>query len=111
MSNLVARKLSLVLGLGGSFFVVAAVGCNKSEGACAKGAVAQISGEHGHAAEIPADHVKRGVGGSYQAKGGDHEHVISLKDADFAKLAAGEKVRTVATSVSAHTHEVEVSCK
>ena len=110
MSDPVARRLVVVLGVMGSSLVALVAGC-KSDGACAKGAVAQISGEHGHAAEIPADHVKRGVGGSYQAKGGDHEHVISLKDADFAKLQAGEKVRTIATSVNAHTHEVEVACK
>jgi hypothetical protein len=110
MSDSVARRLVIIFGLGGASLAVFAVGC-KSDGACAQGAVAQISGEHGHAAEVPADHVKRGVGGSYQAKGGDHEHVISLKDADFAKLKAGEKVKTVATSVNAHTHEVEVACK
>jgi hypothetical protein len=100
----------LILGLATAVLVVVNIDC-RGETACAQGAAAEISGNHGHTTEVPAEHVKRGVGGSYAIKGGDHEHVVSLKDADMAELKAGKKVRTIATSVNGHTHEVEVACK
>jgi len=110
MSDANLGKHRLVLGLGSALMITFSVGC-KSQASCTQGAVAEISGNHGHGADVPAEHVNRAVGGSYAIKGGDHEHVVSLKDADMAKLKAGEKIRTVATSVNGHTHEVEVACK
>ena len=92
-----------------------AAGCDKGGGAgggkCGNGTVVELSGTHGHAVEIPADHVKRGMGGGYAVKGGDHEHAVVLRDDDMKKLQAGEKVTTRTSSVNSHLHEVTISCK
>lgn len=71
----------------------------------------EISGNHGHAIDVPADHVKRAIGGTYPVKGGDHEHAIVLKDADMKGLGAGTPVKTRTSSVNGHVHEAEVKCK
>ena len=91
-----------------------AVGCDKGEGAagtkCGNGAQAELTGNHGHAVEISADQIKRGMGGGLGVKGGDHEHAIMLKDEDMKKLQAGEKVSTRTSSVNGHMHEVTITC-
>lgn len=84
-------------------------GCNK--GQKCKSTVVAISGEHGHKADVPADHVNRGIAGTYPVTGGEHEHVLPLKDQDFADLKAGKTVHTRTTSVNGHTHEVEIHCE
>ncbi|MBK8995802.1 MAG: hypothetical protein IPM35_08650 [Myxococcales bacterium] len=91
-------------------------GCDKGGGAAASkcvqnGTQVELSGNHGHAVDIPADHVKRGMGGGYAVKGGDHEHAIVLKDEDMKKLQAGESVTTRTSSVNGHLHEASISCK
>lgn len=92
-----------------------AAGCDKGGGSagtqCANGAQAELTGNHGHAVEISADQIKRGMGGPHAVKGGDHEHAILLKDEDVKKLQAGEKVATRTSSVNGHMHEVTFSCK
>ncbi|MCC6900142.1 MAG: hypothetical protein IT377_14280 [Polyangiaceae bacterium] len=92
-----------------------AVGCDKGGGAgagkCESGTAVELSGNHGHAVDIPADAVKRGMGGGYAVKGGDHEHAVVLKDDDMKKLQAGEKVTTRTSSVNSHLHEVTITCK
>jgi hypothetical protein len=90
--------------------------CDKSSSApqskcMTQGATAEISGNHGHAIDIPADAIKRGMGGTYAVKGGDHEHAIVLKDADMKTLQSGTPVKTRTSSVNGHVHEVEVKCK
>lgn len=83
-----------------------------SQGKCAKnGAVAEISGAHGHVLNIPAAQVKAGVGGAYTLTGGAHQHTIMLTDADMKKLGQDQSVVTRATSIEGHTHEVRVSCR
>jgi len=94
--------------------LVAVTGCEKSapENACTKnGATAELSGNHGHTIDIPADHIKRGIGGTYAVKGGDHEHAIALKDEDMKKLQQAQPVKTRTSSVNGHVHEVEIKCK
>ncbi len=109
------RKLdfSVAVALGSLCSMLAiAASCNKPANKCVtSGAVAEISGDAAHTLEIPADHVKRGLGGMYSSKGGDHEHVIALKDEDMKKLAAGTPVETRTTSVSGHVHEARIRCK
>jgi hypothetical protein len=73
--------------------------------------VATITGQHDHTATVPAEHFKRGVGGTYVAKGKDHDHLFMLKDADLGNLQKGQPVKTVTSSVNAHVHEVLVACK
>lgn len=92
------------------------VGCDKGASAtdskCVQnGTLVELSGNHGHTVDIPADGVKRGIGGTYAVKGGDHEHAIALKDEDMKKLQAGQPVTTRTTSVNGHVHEVSISCK
>jgi hypothetical protein len=90
-------------------------GCDKASAPSSKcvsrGTVAEISGNHGHTLDIPADHVRRGLGGTYAVKGGDHEHVVVLTDADQQKLGAGTAVKTRTSSVNGHVHEIEIKCK
>lgn len=87
-------------------------GC-KSKSACVKnGAVVTVAGSHPHEVTIPAEHIARGVGGVYPVRGQTgHSHVIHLSDAEMRQLAAGTPVQTRTSSVDAHVHEVEVSCK
>lgn len=100
--------------LGSLVLVSLAVACDKGgpENACTKnGAVATISGDPGHSAEIPADSVKRGMGGTYAIKGTEHEHVFVLKDEEMKTLQQGTAVKTRSSSVNAHLHEIEIKCK
>lgn len=86
-----------------------ASGCEEKN-ACAGGVTADISGNHGHSLAIPADAVKRGIGGTYPLQGGSHEHAVPVKDADFEKLQGGGTATTRSTSVEGHTHEITLSC-
>lgn len=71
-----------------------------------------VAGSHPHEVTIPAEHIERGVGGVYPVRGqADHSHVIHLSDAEMRQLKAGTSVQTRTSSVNAHVHEVEVSCK
>jgi len=89
-----------------------AAACSKAASPClTKGAEVTITGQHDHKAAITAEHVKRGVGGTYVAKGEDHDHLFMLKDADMASLQKGQPISTVTSSVNAHVHEVVVACK
>jgi hypothetical protein len=115
MSNGLVRRtlgpiaaLAMVFGLG-------AFGC-KSEPASkcvTNGTVVEISGNHGHTADVPAADIKRGIGGTYPlAKGtADHQHVFVLRDADMQKLQKGEAVTTRSSSVNGHLHELAIRCK
>jgi hypothetical protein len=82
----------------------------KSETACKGGIAVEIAGNHGHSLEIPASAIERGVGGTYPLRGGDHEHVVALRDADLERLKKGEELTTRATSVNGHTHEIGLKC-
>lgn len=90
-------------------------GCAKgtsAESTCAsQGTEVELSGNHGHAVLVPADHVKRAKGGAYAVKGGDHEHAIVLRDEEMKKLLGGEPVKTRTSSVGSHLHEVGIACK
>lgn len=111
MSNLRLGAVmgSLVLGAG---LLLAAPGCDKGGSKCVtNGTVVEISGNHGHTADVPKDAVKRGIGGTYAVKGADHEHAIVLKDEDMQALQKGTPVRTRTSSVNGHLHEVEIRCK
>lgn len=107
-------KSTLRIALGAIVLSFLAAGCDKGvpDNACTKnGAMADLSGNHGHAIDVPADHVKRGIGGTYAVRGGEHEHVIVLKDEDMKKIQRAESVKTRTSSVNGHVHEVEVKCK
>jgi len=92
-----------------AFALSSLAGCRKET--CARLAV-EIAGDHGHAAVIPSDHVKRGVGGNYAARGSaDHSHFITLKDADMERLQSGQAIQTVTSSTGAHTHPVKIQCQ
>ncbi len=111
MSNLrlAAFLGSMVIGAG---VLLGASSCDKASSKCVtNGTVVEISGNHGHTADVPADAVKRGIGGTYVTKGGDHEHAMVLKDDDMKSLQKGQPVRTRTNSVNGHVHEVEIRCK
>jgi hypothetical protein len=111
MNNLKLGAVLAALVLGAGFLVVAP-GCEKSGSKCVtNGTVVEISGNHGHTADVPADAVKRGIGGTYAVKGADHEHALVLKDDDMKSLQKGQAVRTRTSSVNGHLHEVEIRCK
>ena len=108
--------MGMVKSLAVALALTGIVACSKSEPASkcvTNGTVVEISGNHGHTADVPSDAVKRGIGGTYPiAKGtADHEHVFVLKDADMQKLQKGEQVTTRSSSVNGHLHEIGVSCK
>jgi hypothetical protein len=106
-------RISLVM----AGLALVAPGCDKgggggTESKCVtSGTAAEISGNHGHAIDIPSDAVKRGLGGTYAVKGGDHEHAVALTDADMKNLQAGQPATTRTSSVNGHVHEVKISCK
>lgn len=100
--------------LAGTVASIALLGACKgeSQSACiTAGVIVEIDGTHGHEASVPADHVKRGLGGTYPVSGEDHKHVLTLRDADMQKLQRGEPVETVTSSVKGHTHGVTLRCK
>lgn len=107
---LIQRRLSLITVT--VALATAAAGCDrKASGPCAGGVDAEISGNHGHTFDVPAEHFTRDLGGSYAVRGGDHEHTAPLTDANIAALKKGESVTTRTTSVRGHGHEITVRCK
>jgi hypothetical protein len=90
---------------------LAAAGCKDKSACDVEQAKVEISGNHGHSIEIKGSAIRRGIGGTYPVRGGNHEHVFALKDADMKALNAGEKVTTRASSVNGHTHEIVVHCQ
>ncbi len=101
-----------VVSLAGAVAALSLASCKKEESGCmARGATAEISGNHGHTTNIAAEHIRRGVGGTYPVEGADHAHVFVLKDEDMKQLALGNPVKTRSSSVKAHVHEIEVHCK
>lgn len=107
-------SLRLFVTLAGLALTPLSAGCEKGAppSKCeTNGTMVELSGNHGHSVDIPADHVKRGMGGTYAVKGGDHEHAVVLKDEDMKKLKAGTSVTTRTSSVNSHLHEVTISCK
>lgn len=107
-----ARHATFTMALVSALAALAfAQGCSKASACVTRGADVTITGQHEHAATISIDHVKRGVGGTYVAKGKDHDHLFMLKDVDMASLQKGETVKTVTSSTNAHVHEVVVACK
>lgn len=90
--------------------LIVAAGCEKKSACENADVTSKISGNHGHTLDVPAEAVVRGIGGVYPLKGGDHEHIVNLSDADLAALNEGRSVTTRATSVESHTHEVAVRC-
>jgi hypothetical protein len=82
-----------------------------AKGRCGlSGVQAEVSGNHGHMVTIPGEAVDRGIGGTYAVRGGDHEHAVTFRDSDFKKLANGERVEVLTTSVQGHTHSVMAQC-
>jgi len=104
------RALSWVFCAGLAF---GASACDKGgdAGKCGKGTAVEVGGNHGHTADVPVDAIKRGMGGAYAVKGGEHQHAIALSDEETKKLQAGQPVSTRTSSVNAHLHEVTISCK
>jgi hypothetical protein len=88
-----------------------AVDCSrKSKSNCVTLGV-EVAGSHPHSSDVPADHLKRGVGATYPLRDGDHEHVFVLSDSNMQTLQLGQSVTTRSSSVNGHVHEVKVSCK
>jgi hypothetical protein len=90
--------------------LIVASGCQKKQACDGKGVAATISGNHGHTVTIPDNRLNDLIGGTYPVRGGTHEHVVTLKDADMKALAEGQTVTTLASSVNAHTHEITFAC-
>ncbi|HMR04550.1 MAG TPA: hypothetical protein PKA88_02215 [Polyangiaceae bacterium] len=89
-----------------------ALACEKkAESVCPNGADVTIAGNHGHAAELPADKLVKGRSAQAALRGGTHEHALVLKADQVEALGRGEKVQSRTSSVNAHVHEIEVSCK
>jgi hypothetical protein len=89
-----------------------ASGCERKSACEKNGAEGRVAADHAHEITIPADHIKRRIGGSYALKhGADHEHVVSLSDAQIQQLAEQGNVTILATSVKGHTHSIEVRCR
>ncbi|HEX2882505.1 MAG TPA: hypothetical protein VHO25_23450 [Polyangiaceae bacterium] len=86
-------------------------GC-RSEGVCSKhGVKTEVEGNHAHLLAIPAAAVERGSKHAFRIEGSEHEHAVLLNDEHFKKLANGERIEVLTSSVMAHTHNVIVQCK
>lgn len=86
-------------------------GASTSTGAvtCSAAIVAAISGNHGHALEIPLADIEAGVEKMYSAQGtSGHCHQVTLTADDFATLQAGGTVRKL--SCNGGDHEYVLSC-
>lgn len=95
--------------IAGTLALSSLAGCKKNS--CAQ-VIVEVAGDHGHSVVIPTDHVKRGIGGNYDARGSaDHDHGITLRDSDMRALQAGDVIQTVASSARAHTHPVKIQCQ
>ncbi len=79
---------------------------------CQGGATADsITLNHGHSLSVPKGDVDAGVARTYSIQGtSTHPHDVTLTEADFAKLRAGQTVRVTSSVVFGHAHDVEVVC-
>lgn len=80
--------------------------------ACGDGARATaVSANHGHALFVPAEDVAAAVAKTYSIEGSaSHPHEVTLTEADFAALAAGDALEVVSSNNFGHTHVVTVAC-
>jgi hypothetical protein len=79
---------------------------------CTKhGVKTEVEGNHAHLLTIPAAAVERGSRRVFPVQGGEHEHAVLLNEEHFKKLASGERIEVLTSSVMAHTHNVIVQCK
>jgi hypothetical protein len=73
-------------------------------------ACAAISGNHGHALEIPEADLNSIVDRTYSIQGlSGHDHTVTFSPAQLQSLKTGQAV-TVASSVDQHGHNVTVTC-
>lgn len=83
----------------------------KPKGACGeKGTKVEISGNHAHQLELPAEGLASDGAKTYALKGGSHEHAVGLKAEHAKQLASGDVAKTRSSSVNAHVHELEIRC-
>ena len=96
--------------LAAAFFALAfATACEKEPAGCVP--EVKISGNHGHAVEIPAEHVGHDKAEAYSVGGdADHKHAMALRGPQLKSLSSGQKIETRTTSVRAHAHQLVVSC-
>lgn len=123
MSNTITRKQFLSVTV--AAIVVPSLGCDDGDasnegdaegeeeggGDCSAGADGTIASNHGHAASVPAADITAAAAKDYDIMGSSpHTHTISLSTADFAALAAGERVTVTSSSGGGHTHGVTLEC-
>lgn len=70
-----------------------------------------ISRNHGHSLVVTAEDVAAGVAKTYDIQGAaSHAHSVTLRAADFAKLATGGSITVASTTDFGHSHGVTVTC-
>jgi hypothetical protein len=84
--------------------------CQKPTRCAAEGPRVEISGNHGHALEVPAADAKVGADRLYPVRGGDHQHALGVRAADFVELRRGARAELRTSSVSGHVHAVSLHC-
>jgi hypothetical protein len=72
---------------------------------------AAISGNHGHALEIPAADLDSTTDMSYSIQGtASHTHTIVLTVAQLQMLKAGQAVTVASSTTLSHNHNVTATC-
>ncbi len=72
--------------------------------------VSEISGNHGHTL-VTKEQAAEGSSPRYALTGGSHEHVVRVDESNAKRLGAGEAVELRSSSVNAHLHVINFSCK
>jgi hypothetical protein len=89
--------------------VAGALGSCERQNFC-KTVEARVLGNHPHTVSISADKIERGLGGNYRVHGDGHDHALTLRDEDMARLSRRESVTLRTSSMNAHLHEVTLRC-
>lgn len=72
---------------------------------------AAISGNHGHALEIPEADLDSTANRTYSIQGtSGHDHTVTFTPAHLQSLKAGQTVTVASSAASQHEHNVTVTC-
>ncbi|NNK73925.1 MAG: hypothetical protein HKO94_12115 [Flavobacteriaceae bacterium] len=71
----------------------------------------EITGNHGHSVFVSAEDIEAGAEKTYNIQGtGDHNHQITITEADFLALKNNNAVSFLTNQTNGHEHSVSISC-
>ena len=75
------------------------------------GTVGSVSSNHGHSITVSKADVAAGIEKQYNIQGsGDHDHLVTVSESNFASLKSNQQIQTTSTSGTGHTHSITISC-